>query len=132
MAHDISKIEKLVAELAGLITAKTKDPFILCGIFSGGTMLGKMLLKRLREMDIETTLYFIKIRKDKERKDYRVIETDLPAKIPDKLIIFLDDAIWTGRTISTVNTYMKKRYPRAHWEFAALLDCRGDATYALF
>lgn len=95
-------------------------------------MLGKMLLKRLREMDVKTTLYFVKIRKDKERKDYHVIETDLPAKTPDKLIIFLDDAIWTGRTISTVNTYMKKHYPRARWEFAALLDCRGDASYALF
>lgn len=121
-------MQRLTEQLFHLIRKEKK--FILCGIYSGGVFIGQELIKLLEKNNISTKLYYIKLEKADK---YRVAETNLPKKIiSDIHVIFLDDAIWTGRTKFAVDNYMKKHYKDTKYKFATFLDCAGYADYSVY
>lgn len=119
----------LVRRLAKIILKKLKKKFVLCGIYSGGIVLGKELVKELKKNKVKTRLFYIRLKKSKE---YGVMGTNLPKKLSDIVIVFLDDAIWTGRTKFAVEKYISKRFKGVDYKFVTLLDCAGYADYSLY
>lgn len=123
-----NKMQGLIEQLYQLI--KKEEQYILCGIYSGGIFIGEELIKLLQKNNINTKLYYVKL--DKGNK-YKVSETNLPKKIADNIcVIFLDDAIWTGRTKFAVESYIKKHHKNTTYKFATFLDCAGYADYSLY
>jgi pyrimidine operon attenuation protein/uracil phosphoribosyltransferase len=122
------KMRELLEKL--LVLLKNEKKFVLCGIYTGGVIIGKELIKMLEEKGIKSNLYFVRLDKS---DSYKVAETDLPKKLDKGTnIIFLDDAIWTGRTKFAVDKYLKNHLKGTPYKFATFLDCAGYADYSVF
>ena len=124
-----SKMKKLIKELSGLTLKNIKGKFILCGIYSGGVILGEELVKEFKRKKIKSNLYYIRLNKTKE---YTVMKTNLPKNLNDTMVIFLDDAIWTGRTKFAVEKHMNKNFRGVKYKFATLLDCGGYSDFSVY
>lgn len=123
-------MDSIVGQLTDSIISKIHGDFVLCGIYSGGSILGERMIEIMKSNGLHVPLYFIKLNKGVK---YTIANTNLPLDLPsEKIIIFLDDAIWTGRTQDSVVDYVKTKYPKHQYKFATLLDCSDKADFAVF
>ncbi len=127
---DKAGIERAMTRIAHEILEKNKGgrEVVLVGIQRGGVHLAKRLAGKIREIEgteppigsLDITMY----RDDlATRKSQPVPQaTDIPFDIKDKVMVLVDDVIFTGRTIrAALNSVMDYGRPR-RIQLAVLVD----------
>lgn len=127
---DRSGIDRALTRIAHEILEKNKGAadLVLVGIQRGGVHLSKRLALKIREIEkveppvgsLDITMY----RDDlATRKSQPVPQaTDIPFDIQDKMMVLVDDVLFTGRTIrAALNSIMDYGRPR-RIQLAVLVD----------
>ena len=126
-------VSQRINEIARQIVGKngSKENVVLVGIRTGGAFLASRLQKAIADMDvpmpplgiIDITLY---------RDDWTRIgpipvvgKTELPFSVDDKLVILVDDVLFTGRTVRAAMDALIDFGRPKKIELAILAD-RGD------
>jgi pyrimidine operon attenuation protein/uracil phosphoribosyltransferase len=103
---DPADVGRALTRIAHEILERTKggDDLVLLGIPTRGVTMAKRLGARIREVEgrdvpvgsIDVTMY----RDDLRLRLPRALEaTDVPAGVDDKLVVLVDDVLFTGRTV---------------------------------
>ncbi|MDF0643673.1 MAG: bifunctional pyr operon transcriptional regulator/uracil phosphoribosyltransferase PyrR [Nitrospira sp.] len=116
IAHEILERNKGVARLA------------LVGIRTGGVYLGHRLVRRIRDIEgvtvpigeLDITLYRDDLALRKEQPVLR--KTSVPFDISDKIIVLVDDVLFTGRTIRAAMDGLMDLGRPAEIQLAVLID----------
>ena len=116
VAHEILERNKGVKDLA------------LVGIRTGGVHLAHRLAKRLQEIeqasvpigDLDITLYRDDLSLRKEQPVLRT--TSVPFDISDKIVVLVDDVLFTGRTIRAAMDGLMDLGRPAEIQLAVLVD----------
>lgn len=127
---DKTGIDRALTRIAHEILEKNKGAkdLVLVGIQRGGVHLSKRLAAKIREIEevevpvgsLDITMY----RDDlSTRKSQPVPQaTDIPFDIKDKIMVLVDDVLYTGRTIrAALNSVMDYGRPR-RIQLAVLVD----------
>jgi len=127
---DKTGIDRALTRVAHEILEKNRGAkdLVLVGIQRGGVHLAKRLAAKLREIEkIEVPVGSLDITMYRDdlttRKSQPVPQaTDIPFDIQDKVMVLVDDVIFTGRTIrAALNSIMDYGRPR-RIQLAVLLD----------
>lgn len=104
---DEGAIERALARIAHEILERNQGmaPLALVGIRSRGVFLAKRLQKKLSEIEkkeipigiLDITLYRDDLSEIGPKPELR--ETDIPFNLKGKIVILIDDVLFTGRTI---------------------------------
>jgi pyrimidine operon attenuation protein/uracil phosphoribosyltransferase len=116
IAHEILERNKGVAQLA------------LVGIRTGGVYLGHRLVRRIHDIEgvtvpigeLDITLYRDDLALRKEQPVLR--KTSVPFDISDKIIVLVDDVLFTGRTIRAAMDGLMDLGRPAEIQLAVLID----------
>jgi pyrimidine operon attenuation protein/uracil phosphoribosyltransferase len=116
IAHEILERYKGVAQLA------------LVGIRTGGVYLGHRLVRRIHDIEgvtvpigeLDITLYRDDLALRKEQPVLR--KTSVPFDISDKIIVLVDDVLFTGRTIRAAMDGLMDLGRPAEIQLAVLID----------
>ena len=116
VAHEILERDKGVKDLA------------LVGIRTGGVHLAHRLAKRIQEIeqapvpigDLDITLYRDDLSLRKEQPVLRT--TSVPFDISDKIVVLVDDVLFTGRTIRAAMDGLMDLGRPAEIQLAVLVD----------
>ena len=116
VAHEILERNKGVKDLA------------LVGIRTGGVHLAHRLAKRIQEIeqapvpigDLDITLYRDDLSLRKEQPVLRT--TSVPFDISDKIVVLVDDVLFTGRTIRAARDGLMDLGRPAEIQLAVLVD----------
>lgn len=124
------KMRQTITRMAHEIVERNKDidDLVIVGIVTRGAVLAGRLakeLKKITEMDVpsgslDTTLY----RDDYQSKGAALSakKTDIPFSITDKLVLLVDDVLFTGRTINAAITGLFDLGRPKSVQLAALID----------
>ncbi len=127
---DKTGIDRALTRIAHEILEKNKGPkeLVLVGIQRGGVHLAKRLAAKIREIEgIELPVGSLDITMYRDdlatRKSQPVPKTtDIAFDIQDKIMVLIDDVIFTGRTIrAALNSVMDYGRPR-RIQLAVLVD----------
>jgi pyrimidine operon attenuation protein/uracil phosphoribosyltransferase len=127
---DKTGIDRALTRVAHEILEKNRGAkdLVLVGIQRGGVHLAKRLAARLREIEkIEVPVGSLDITMYRDdlttRKSQPVPQaTDIPFDIQDKVMVLVDDVLFTGRTIrAALNSIMDYGRPR-RIQLAVLVD----------
>ncbi len=127
---DSREIDRTLSRMAHEIVEKNKGTGRLClvGIRTGGVPLASRLQKKIREIEgtapeigiLDITLY---------RDDWSTLSqhpivrsTEIPFSIDDKVIVLVDDVIYTGRTIRAAMDALTDYGRPGKIELAVLVD----------
>jgi pyrimidine operon attenuation protein/uracil phosphoribosyltransferase len=116
IAHEILERNKGVAQLA------------LVGIRTGGVYLGHRLVRRIHDIEgvtvpigeLDITLYRDDLALRKEQPVLR--KTSVPFDISDRIIVLVDDVLFTGRTIRAAMDGLMDLGRPAEIQLAVLID----------
>jgi len=127
---DKTGIDRALTRVAHEILEKNRGAkdLVLVGIQRGGVHLAKRLAARLREIEkievpvgsLDITMY----RDDLTTRKSQPVpqDTDIPFDIQDKVMVLVDDVLFTGRTIrAALNSIMDYGRPR-RIQLAVLVD----------
>lgn len=124
------KMRQTITRMAHEIVERNKDldDLVIVGIVTRGAVLAGRLakeLKKITEVDVpvgslDTTLY----RDDYQSKGAALSakKTDIPFSITDKLVLLVDDVLFTGRTINAAITGLLDLGRPKSVQLAALID----------
>lgn len=127
------EISESIRELASAIIEKNTslEEVVLVGIRTGGAFLAERLQKtihRLNNVDLDHGILDITLyRDDWTRIGTKPVvkKTEIPFSVDDKIVILVDDVLFTGRTVrAAMDALMDMGRPRKI-ELAVLID-RGD------
>jgi pyrimidine operon attenuation protein/uracil phosphoribosyltransferase len=127
---DKTGIDRAMTRIAHEILEKNKGAreLVLVGIQRGGVHLAKRLARKIGEIEgVETPVGSLDITMYRDdlatRKSQPVPQaTDIPFDIQDKLMVLVDDVLFTGRTIrAALNSVMDYGRPR-RIQLAVLVD----------
>ena len=127
---DKTGIDRAMTRIAHEILEKNKGAreLVLVGIQRGGVLLAKRLARKIGEIEgVETPVGSLDITMYRDdlatRKSQPVPQaTDIPFDIQDKVMVLVDDVIFTGRTIrAALNSIMDYGRPR-RIQLAVLVD----------
>jgi pyrimidine operon attenuation protein/uracil phosphoribosyltransferase len=127
---DKAGIDRAMTRIAHEILEKNKGAreLVLVGIQRGGVHLAKRLARKIGEIEgVETPVGSLDITMYRDdlatRKSQPVPQaTDIPFDIQDKIMVLVDDVIFTGRTIrAALNSVMDYGRPR-RIQLAVLVD----------
>lgn len=133
------KISKLIEKIGQAILDNNQpylDKLVLIGIQTGGAPLAKRLKEFfLKKTEIEVPLGYLDItlyRDDWTRiTNYpEVKKTDIPFSIEDKIIVLVDDVIYTGRTVRAAMDALIDIGRPKKIELAVLVD-RGGREFPI-
>jgi pyrimidine operon attenuation protein / uracil phosphoribosyltransferase len=106
---DEQAINRALTRIAHQIIEKNKgiEECVLVGIRTRGIYLAKRLASRIEEIEgnpipvgeIDITLYRDDLTKKTENQEPLVKGSDIPVEISDKIVILVDDVLYTGRTV---------------------------------
>ncbi|ULT58520.1 bifunctional pyr operon transcriptional regulator/uracil phosphoribosyltransferase PyrR [Neobacillus drentensis] len=106
---DEQAINRALTRIAHQIIEKNKgiEGCVLVGIRTRGIYLAKRLASRIEEIEgnpipvgeIDITLYRDDLTKKTENQEPLVKGSDIPVDISDKIVILVDDVLYTGRTV---------------------------------
>ncbi|MCM3726017.1 pyrimidine operon attenuation protein/uracil phosphoribosyltransferase [Neobacillus bataviensis] len=106
---DEQAINRALTRIAHQIIEKNKgiEECVLVGIRTRGIYLAKRLASRIEEIEgnpipvgeIDITLYRDDLTKKTETLEPLVKGSDIPVEISDKIVILVDDVLYTGRTV---------------------------------
>jgi len=106
---DEQAINRALTRIAHQIIEKNKgiEECVLVGIRTRGIYLAKRLASRIEEIEgnpipvgeIDITLYRDDLTKKTENLEPLVKGSDIPVEISDKIVILVDDVLYTGRTV---------------------------------
>lgn len=106
---DEQAINRALTRIAHQIIEKNKgiEECVLVGIRTRGIYLAKRLASRIEEIEgnpipvgeIDITLYRDDLTKKTENQEPLVKGSDIPVDISDKIVILVDDVLYTGRTV---------------------------------
>src|SRR3954464_15963159 len=106
---DEQAINRALTRIAHQIIEKNKgiQECILVGIRTRGTYLAKRLAVKIEEIEgnpipvgeLDITLYRDDLTKKTDNQDPLVKGSDIPVDISDKIVILVDDVLYTGRTV---------------------------------
>jgi pyrimidine operon attenuation protein/uracil phosphoribosyltransferase len=127
---DKAGIDRALTRIAHEILEKNKGPkdIVLVGIQRGGVHLTKRLAARIREIEgaeplmgsLDITMYRDDLATRKSQAAPQV--TDIAFDIQDKIMVLVDDVLYTGRTIrAALNSIMDYGRPRCV-QLAVLVD----------
>ena len=93
---------------------KTVDSIVLVGIKSRGDILAERIKQKLKELEnIET---------DRKNFDLDIKDTEFKTNLTGKVVVIVDDVLYTGRTIRAgLDAILSKSRP-AKIQFACLID----------
>ncbi len=106
---DEQSIGRALTRIAHQIIEKNKgiDESILVGIRTRGIYLAERLAAKIEEIEgksipvgeIDITLYRDDLSKKTDNQEPLVKGSDIPVEISDKIVILVDDVLYTGRTV---------------------------------
>jgi pyrimidine operon attenuation protein/uracil phosphoribosyltransferase len=106
---DEQAINRALTRIAHQIIEKNKgiEECVLVGIRTRGIYLAKRLASRIEEIEgnpipvgeIDITLYRDDLTKKTDNQEPLVKGSDIPVEISDKIVILVDDVLYTGRTV---------------------------------
>ncbi|MBT2654296.1 bifunctional pyr operon transcriptional regulator/uracil phosphoribosyltransferase PyrR [Bacillus sp. ISL-18] len=106
---DEQAINRALTRIAHQIIEKNKgiEECVLVGIRTRGIYLAKRLASRIEEIEgnpipvgeIDITLYRDDLTKKTDNQEPLVKGSDIPVDISDKIVILVDDVLYTGRTV---------------------------------
>jgi len=129
---DEQAISRALTRIAHQIIEKNKgiEECVLVGIRTRGIYLAQRLASRIEEIEgnpipvgeIDITLYRDDLTKKTENLEPLVKGSDIPVDINDKIVILVDDVLYTGRTVrSGLDALMDVGRPAAI-QLAVLVD----------
>jgi len=110
----------------------------LIGIRTRGVPLAYRLARKIREIEgedievgkIDITLYRDDISRGRDSIKGRIRSTEIPFTITDKIVVLVDDVLYTGRSIrAALDALIDLGRPRAIW-LAVLVD-RGHREFPI-
>lgn len=134
-----SRVAKIIEKIGHAILEKNKaylDKLVLIGIQTGGAPLARRLKEFLsKRVDTEIPIGYLDItlyRDDWTRiTNYpEVKKTDIPFSIEDKIIVLVDDVIFTGRTVRAAMDALIDIGRPKKIELAVLVD-RGGREFPI-
>lgn len=138
MVYTAKEIEEKLRIMAGQIAERNKgaEDVVFVGIVRRGVPLAERLADFIREKDgiqipvgkIDITLY---------GADHNIIakypilnETDIPFSIDNKIVVLVDDILYTGKTIHTAIDALLEIGSPSEVQLAAFID-RGRRTFPI-
>ncbi|WP_203362244.1 bifunctional pyr operon transcriptional regulator/uracil phosphoribosyltransferase PyrR [Bacillus sp. REN10] len=129
---DQQAIRRALTRIAHEILEKNKgiEDCVLVGIRTRGIFLAKRLAERIKQIegeeipvgDLDITLYRDDLSIKTESKDPEVKGSDIPVDITNKIVILVDDVLYTGRTVrAALDAIMDIGRP-SHIQMAVLVD----------
>ena len=130
LVMDVGDIARAVTRIAHEILERNKgvQDLALMGIRTGGVHLAHRLVKRIQEIEsaqvpvgeLDITLYRDDLSLRKEQPILR--KTTVPFDISDKIIVLVDDVLFTGRTIRAAMDGLIDLGRPAEIQLAVLVD----------
>lgn len=130
LVMDVGDIARAVTRIAHEILERNKgvQALGLVGIRTGGVYLAHRLVKRIQEIEsasvpigeLDITLYRDDLSLRKEQPILR--KTSVPFDISDKIIVLVDDVLFTGRTIRAAMDGLIDLGRPAEIQLAVLVD----------
>ncbi len=127
---DSTDMERTITRMAHEILEKNRGVEGLClvGIQRGGVHLSKRLAERIKSIegrDVPVGMLDIALYRDdlNIRKEYPAVrKTDIPFEITGKVVVLVDDVLFTGRSIRAAMDALMDIGRPARIELAVLID----------
>lgn len=127
---DARGLDRTLNRLTHEILEKNKgtENLVIIGIRTRGEFIAKRLTEKIQEIeqkDIPIGVLDVVMYRDDFRQKYKlpaVEVTDIPFAIDEKIVILVDDVIYTGRTIRAALDALVDFGRAAKIQFAALVD----------
>ncbi|KAB7707989.1 bifunctional pyr operon transcriptional regulator/uracil phosphoribosyltransferase PyrR [Bacillus aerolatus] len=129
---DEQAIRRALTRIAHEILEKNKgiENCVLVGIKTRGIYLAKRLAERIKQIegqdipvgDLDITLYRDDLSVKTENSDPEVKGSDIPVDITNKIVILVDDVLFTGRTVRAAMDAVMDIGRPSHIQMAALVD----------
>ncbi len=130
LVMDTGDIARALTRIAHEILERTKGvkDLALVGIRTGGVHLGHRLVKRIQDIEgveipigeLDITLYRDDLSLRKEQPILR--KTSVPFDVSDKVVVLVDDVLYTGRTIRAAMDGLMDLGRPAEIQLAVLID----------
>lgn len=125
---DSINLDKMIRKLGNLIIkAGLKQPLTLVGILSGGGYIAEGLMHYIRSKNIQCNQFDIRL--DKTNKT--IIEGGDKLQNDGTSYVFIDDAIWSSRTINMLRKHLLEK-GISNIKIAVLLDPTHKADFSLY
>ncbi|MFK2824928.1 bifunctional pyr operon transcriptional regulator/uracil phosphoribosyltransferase PyrR [Bacillus sp. B190/17] len=129
---DEQAIRRALTRIAHEILEKNKgvEHCVLVGIKTRGIYLAKRLAERIKQIegqdipvgDLDITLYRDDLSVKTANNDPEVKGSDIPVGVTNKIVILVDDVLYTGRTVRAALDALMDIGRPSHIQMAALVD----------
>ncbi|HEY9577743.1 MAG TPA: bifunctional pyr operon transcriptional regulator/uracil phosphoribosyltransferase PyrR [Pseudobacillus sp.] len=129
---DEQAIRRALTRIAHEILERTKgiENCVLIGIKTRGIYLAKRLAERIKQIegqeipvgDLDITLYRDDLSIKTVNNDPEVRGSDIPVDITNKIVILVDDVLYTGRTVRAAMDAVMDIGRPSHIQMAVLID----------